>query len=292
MPKTKSIKTPTRRQKSPEKREKLFIALAWLFISVCVVVISFLTYTGGYVLFFSTNQHYTLKRIDFSSEGMVSEKLVEETLKKQHKEKTLNLYSISPEQVRTSLLSAHPAIENVKIVRQFPDVLKIDIIEKPVIARINAQGEQWTLTQDGMILKAGNRVGIKALPVIHIAGLKKLHEGNIIKTPEVLEALKMLKHSMTSTFTVKEKTYTFRQILDIRNMFIRKDSVMLIVNENKKFRVARNSRVIISLDEYKLCLSRAWNAAFEQSKSKVPYNYIDATNRNVAIRVVNSPIPE
>ena len=292
MPKTKSIKTPTRRQKSPEKREKLFIALAWLFISVCVVIISFLTYTGGYVLFFSTNQHYSLKRIDFSSEGMISEKLVEEMLKKQETEKALNLYSISTAQLREDLLKAHPAIEDVKVIRQFPDAIKVSIIEKPVIARINAQGEQWTLTQDGMILKAGNRVGIKALPIIHIAGLKKLTEGDIIKTPEVLQGLEMLKHSMTSTFTVEDKNYTFRQILDIRNMFIRKDSVMLIVNENKDFRVARNSRVIISLDEYELCLSRAWRAAFEQSKSKVPYNYIDATNRNVAIRVVNSPIPE
>lgn len=292
MPKTKSIKTPTRRQKSPEKREKLFVVLAWLFISVCVVIISFLTYTGGYVLFFSTNQHYTLKKIDFSSEGMISEKLVEETIRKQHKEKTLNLYSLSPALLRQDLLKAHPAIEDVKVIRKFPDSLKIDIAEKPVIARIYSQGEQWTLTENGMALKPGNRVGIKALPVIHIAGLKKLTEGHIINKTEVLEGLKMLKHSMTETFTINETNYTFRQILDIRNMFIRKDSVMLIVNENKKFRVARNSRVIISLDEYKLCLSRAWNAAFEQSKSKVPYNYIDATNRNVAIRVVNTPIPQ
>lgn len=286
MAKAKASKKSTRRQKNPERRAKIVVALTWLFIALCSFIIVFLTYAGGYRLFFSSNPHFKLERLDFSSEGMVPEKLVVEILK----EKKLNLYSLSPGQIRQQIIQSHPAIEDVKIIRKFPDVLKISIIEKPVIARINAQGKQWTITEKGLVLKPGQRIGIKALPIINIAGLKEIKEGEFIKMPKVLKALKMLRHSMSAKFTIDERFYTFQQILDIRNVFIRKDNVMLIINGNKKFRVAPYCRVIITLKEYKIGLSRAWRAAFEQSKSKVPYNYIDASNRNVAIRVVNSPI--
>jgi hypothetical protein len=149
-------------------------------------VYQLLAFTGS--LFLSRNPCFTLKNVIIHSDGRLSSSRLAEYAKV---EANGNLFDLDFDQIRANLMAV-PLVESVRIKRQLPDTLVVDVVERVAVAQVDWKWRAmpFLVDRNGIVLPA-TRSG-QALPLIKGIKLDQLRPGEEITDAGVRYALDIL----------------------------------------------------------------------------------------------------
>lgn len=165
--------------------------LVVLFVAIVALVALFavyqlLAYTGS--LFFSRNPAFELKRIEMSSDGRLTPtQLIEYSAIEQG----INLFKIDLDSIRNNLQSV-PLIESVRIQRQLPDTLSVQVTERIATAQIQGKRRSppFLIDRHGVVMPT-TRSG-QSLPMIEGVKLDDLRPGEQVSDASIQYVLEIL----------------------------------------------------------------------------------------------------
>ena len=80
---------------------------------------------------------------------------------------TTNLFSLDPKELRERLLLREPSVESVQIIRELPDTLYVDIVERTPVALVNSKKSRQVIDSKTILMDRDRCMNISAsLPVI------------------------------------------------------------------------------------------------------------------------------
>lgn len=178
-------RTRASRETTARRGFLMLVAVAFI-LAALAAVFWVLSYTGS--LFFSRNPHFELKHIVMHSDGRLSSSKLMEYAELQTRE---NLFAVDFDALRESL-KAVPLVESVRIRRQLPDTLFVDVTERVAIAQVSWKWRTvpFLVDRHGVIMPP-TQTG-RALPLIEGRKFDKLLPGQQIKDAGVLYALELL----------------------------------------------------------------------------------------------------
>ena len=78
-----------------------------------------------------------------------------------------NLFTLKPGQLRQRLLTREPSIQSVRIIRELPDTLYVDIVERTPVARVNGLNSPLVVDSKTILMQKDRCMDLTAsLPVI------------------------------------------------------------------------------------------------------------------------------
>lgn len=136
----------------------------WLGLTALGLLALLLTGYGfwklGETLFWG-NPHYTLRHLTIKADGpMLSEQHVRECTGIHEGQ---NLFDLNLEKQRANFLERQPNVAFMRLTRQLPDTLLIEITERVAIARLS-RFQSWGVDREGKVFTVGP--GTRDLPVI------------------------------------------------------------------------------------------------------------------------------
>jgi hypothetical protein len=182
------------RQTDDPKDSRLMVlsrVMLWGLITCAVIVSLCLVQYGIYRLFFSTNPHFTIDKIEIEiATGIVSESYVRQHL--ELIEGKDNLYDREPAELRQMLLDI-PLIHEADVRLIVPGTLRLTIYGRtPAAHLLNRKGRM--IDDDGVVIFAPAGTLLPPLPLITgIPNLDSHATGEQIKETGVLAALEFLK---------------------------------------------------------------------------------------------------
>jgi len=176
----------TSRRRAGKRRVGRALVLWVLIPSVLVGVI-----WGGYAAWqalFVENDFFRICQIEVTTDGMLGAGHIQEYAKV---ETGLNLFAVSPKDIRASLLLV-PVIERAQVGRRLPDTLVIEVTERVAVARLGRPGAGTPLAVDSTKHVLGPSSVRASLPVILGVRDKGLRPGDVVNDPLMDEALLIL----------------------------------------------------------------------------------------------------
>lgn len=139
-------------------------------------------------LAFAANPLFTLRRLDFVSDGRMSPDLIRDYARVRAGQ---NLFDVDLREIRAAL-AAVPLVKDATVARRLPDGLTIRVTERTPLARVTMPGTGLTLAVDreGHVLGPGS--ASPALPAIGGLAEPGLRPGMRLSDPKAAEALALL----------------------------------------------------------------------------------------------------
>ncbi|MDH3345735.1 MAG: FtsQ-type POTRA domain-containing protein [Kiritimatiellaceae bacterium] len=173
------------------------VAQRWVLISVGLLLVlmalfgvyKLLAFTGS--LFFSRNPSFELTRIEMNSDGRLTPGMLEGFAQI---ERGMNLFEIKFDALRDRLES-YPMIESVRMKRQLPDTLVVDVVERVAVAQVHWRWRAPPILIDryGFVLQPTSTG--RALPIIEGYKTDLLLPGEKIDDPGIHYVLDLLSAS-------------------------------------------------------------------------------------------------
>lgn len=83
------------------------------------------------------------------------------------REGSTNLFSLNPKELRERLLTREPSVESVQVIRELPDTLYVDIVERTPVALVNSQKSRQVVDSKAILMNKDHCMNISpSLPVI------------------------------------------------------------------------------------------------------------------------------
>lgn len=146
-------------------------------VRIWSAVIAILLFVGGsafliwtlYFEMFSANPRFTLRHVKVRSHEKGFWKgrkfLVCSILR--IREGETNLFKINPGELRKRLLTREPSIQSVRVIRELPDTLHIDIVERTPVALVNSPRSPLVVDSKTILMQRSRCMDIASrLPVI------------------------------------------------------------------------------------------------------------------------------
>ena len=279
-----------REEKILKIRQMSISGLTWLLCLAMAFGTLILLVSGMRLLLLSSNQQFVLKDINIQGNtSLISNEEINNVLQKQGViENKINLFQVSPKQVRKNLES-HPAVHEVLVERVMPYSLNIQISEKQASAQFIRDGKMYLLSSDSTLLPAGD-MNRNYLPLIAVKSDEALTIGLKIITDENAVVFKFLNYYDSYSVRRNGETFFPSQIFKVARvrqdpqgdliLFLRKSGI------NDNFKIARDN-VLLKLNSGELALSleRACTFLIENRvKNGAPINkYIDARSHRVFV---------
>ncbi|MGD9782871.1 MAG: cell division protein FtsQ/DivIB [Kiritimatiellia bacterium] len=137
---------------------------------------------------FEENDFFRIRRIEVTTDGNLGAGHVREYAKVKE---GMNLFAVSPQAVRESLLSV-PVIAHAQVGRRLPDTLVIEVAERVAVARLGRPGSGSPLAVDAAGHVLGPSSVRPSLPAILGVRDNGLRPGDAVKDPMLQDALKVL----------------------------------------------------------------------------------------------------
>ena len=148
----------------------------------------------AWLAMFAENDFFRIRQIEVTTDGDMGRENILEYARVQ---KETNLFAVSPEEIRASLLSV-PVIANAQVGRRLPDTLVIEVAERVSVARLGRPGSGSPLAVDATGHVLGPSSVRASLPVILGVRDKGLRPGDVVRDPMLAEALRILEISNQS----------------------------------------------------------------------------------------------
>lgn len=166
--------------------------VAGLAVLAGVPALAFGVYAGAQYLWrtlFSENDHFTIRRIEVTTDGTLGADHVREYAKVRE---GLNLFATRPADIRAALLGV-PVVANAQVGRRLPDTLVIEVAERVAVARLGRPGAGSPLAVDATGHVLGPSSVRASLPVILGVRDKGLRPGDVVADPMLADALAVLE---------------------------------------------------------------------------------------------------
>ena len=112
-----------------------------------------------------------------------------------------SLFAIDLFEVQSRVM-AQPFMKSVRVCRQFPDVLRIDVVEREPIASLNA-GQLHYIDEEGVPLPSSTSQRKFDLPLISgISGIQNVQLGKAISSKEIFDAIEICQAAQSIDTTV------------------------------------------------------------------------------------------
>ncbi|MBA2431299.1 MAG: FtsQ-type POTRA domain-containing protein, partial [Chthoniobacterales bacterium] len=183
---------------------------------------------GAKTLFFE-NPDYRLSKIDVSTDGTLQR---ERVLEAAELREGVNIFSVNLGQVHDRLQQL-PQVEEVRVVRNMPAEIAIQIVERRPVAWITAEKELSGISTDGAFLVDARGVLMKekkllaeylGLPVIVGCTGESLEAGKVVASFEGKAALELLKLSTRSFMQTR---------FQVREIDLSKGYCLLVTDKNR-----------------------------------------------------------
>jgi len=89
-------------------------------------------------------------------------------------------------------LASHPFVKSAVVERQYPDVLRISIVEREPIASVNA-GRMWYVDRDGVFMPHAQIMKLDLPIITGIDGVDRVQAGTKLANSDLLQAIELLK---------------------------------------------------------------------------------------------------
>jgi hypothetical protein len=278
-----------REEKLLKMRQHLITGFTWLLCLAMVLGTLLLLVSGLRLLLLSSNPQFVLEEITIEGNTHITpdELIYSQLYENQVIEKKINLFQISPSNIREKL-EANPAIHEVRVERILPSTLAISITEKQARAQLVKDGKVYLVSNDSTLLPFGESQQ-SYLPLIAVKVDKALKLGEQIRNEENQAVFKFLNYYDSYAIKRNGETYFPSQIFKVAR--IRQDPKGDLVLFLKKsgisdnFKIARDN-VLIKLDSSELALSldRACIYLIENRIDGVAIDkYIDARSHRVFV---------
>lgn len=150
---------------------------------------------------FSANPHFTVRRVDVSSDGRLSVEWLQSQAGVEYGD---NLFALSPKEIERELKQV-PKVQSVSVKRQLPDHLIIEVKERFAVAQISFKARNrypQTIDRFGVVMApAGNS---DKLPLIYgvaeFEDQRNLRPGTNIKVSALHHALDVINLCNTTTW--------------------------------------------------------------------------------------------
>ena len=216
-----------------------------LFILALAATGAFLGIRTALDRFFFQNPDYTLRRITFELDGILTR---EEALAETGLQEGVNIFSVDLSKVE-SALAAIPQVQSVRIHRELPDHLSISITVRRPIAWVAAPGETGdpSASENPMLVDAGGFLmrprrifpEYYHLPAIYGARSDNLREGSVFSGEDLRLAIALI---------VAVSNYP-ESLLHIRALDISRGYCIEVIND-------RNTRILFAASNFEEQLSR------------------------------------
>ena len=281
-------------------KEQAITLIAWVFILFCACLVCYFSKIGLKSLFLTSNTHFTLQKIEISNAGLTDPKnslvdILELKKSLNLKKGADNLFEIDLKEVQKKVLQ-NVSIESVSVYYQFPDTIKIKIIEKQPLARLS-NGYLVALVpgkpDEAFILPAGKNH--KNLPLINIPHFKP---GETI-TPEYPDPKKTLYNSLilplklirfNTTFRMKYKKaldkkilgheeFASLEILEIDTVFLDQQdgsTLRVTLRGKERLKLSNLTRLKVLSEQIELGVRRTCIVIIENASRNIRTSKIDA----------------
>ncbi|MDD7983696.1 FtsQ-type POTRA domain-containing protein [Lentisphaera marina] len=278
-----------REEKILKIRQQLITGFTWLLCLAMVLGTLLLLVSGLRLLLLSSNPQFVLEKIEIQGNTHITpdETIYQQLYDLEVIEKKINLFQISPSEVREKL-EANPAIHEVKVDRILPSTLAVTISEKQARAQLLKDGKVYLVSNDSTLLPYGeNQQSYLPLIAVKVDGELKL--GQQISTEENQVVFDFLNYY--DSYAIKRNGETFFPSQIFKVARIRQDpkgDLVLFLKQSgisDNFKIARNN-VLIKLDSSELALSldRACIYLIENRiEGKAIEKYIDARSHRVFV---------
>ena len=278
-----------REEKILKIRQMSIAGLTWLLCLAMMLGTLVLLISGMRLLLLSSNPQFVLQEINIQGNtNLVSDKEINHNLDQLGViENKINIFQISPEDVRDSL-EANPAIHEVSVERVLPSSLSIQITEKQASAQFIRDGKIYLLSNDSTLLPASDSKQ-NYLPLIAIKSDKELKVGEQIMTDENAVVFKFLNYY--DSYSIRRNGETFFPSQIFKVMRIRQDPQGDLIIFLKKsgisdnFKIARDNVLLkLNSNELELSLERTCTFLIVNRVEGAPVNkYIDARSHRVFV---------
>jgi hypothetical protein len=278
-----------REEKILKIRQQLITGFTWLLCLAMVLGTLLLLVSGLRLLLLSSNPQFVLEKIEIQGNTHITpdETIYQQLYDLEVIEKKINLFQISPSEVREKL-EANPAIHEAKVDRILPSTLAVTISEKQARAQLLKDGKVYLVSNDSTLLPYGeNQQSYLPLIAVKVDGELKL--GQQISTEENQVVFDFLNYY--DSYAIKRNGETFFPSQIFKVARIRQDpkgDLVLFLKQSgisDNFKIARNN-VLIKLDSSELALSldRACIYLIENRiEGKAIEKYIDARSHRVFV---------
>ncbi len=252
---------------------KYYVWFLILFVPLSIIVFAKI---GVYKLFFSTNDHFNLNRINIEiQKGNFSEDYVHSLIKISSEQDTI--FSINPGKLRFELL-ADPLIQKVEVRRLLPDTLLLKIYGRTPIAQlINNDGR--LIDSDGIILGDRLKKDLKTWPIITgIQNVKSFKTGEVLDNPLVIKAIHFLSHK-----ELMKNGYW----LDVKLVQLNENDneLRIYLNPKENTFIKNNAVLILPRENMEQALAKALEILTVRIQAQQPTSYINATyQRKIPVR--------
>ncbi len=265
------------RRSEPQNLKKYFLKICvWLLFLLVPVSIVVFAKIGAYKLFFSTNDHFNLKRISIEIlKGNFSEDYVRSRIKINTEK--YNIFSVNPGNLRSELLT-DPLIQEVEVRRLLPNTLHLKIYGRtPMAQLINNDGK--LIDSDGIILGDRLKKDLETWPIITgIQNVNSFRTGEILDNPLVLKAI----HFLTFKEMIKNGHWLDVQLIQLNE---NDNELRIYLNAKGNTFIKNNAVLILPLENMERALTKTLEILNVRIQAHQPTSYIDATyQRKIPVR--------
>ncbi len=83
------------------------------------------------------------------------------------REGSTNLFTLNPKELRKRLLAREPSVESVQVIRELPDTLYVDIVERTPAALVNSRNSPLVIDSKAILMNKNRCMNISAsLPIV------------------------------------------------------------------------------------------------------------------------------
>lgn len=224
---------------------------------IIALIISVIAILGGIQLFLFLfySSYFNLSRVEVSS------------MKQVNKEEILALVDIKPNSnlltLRTgtiiSKVSAHPWVEKVRIRKQLPNRVRVEVIERQPIAVVCGK-DNFGIDAEGYLLPDIRMEEVRTLPLITVADNALTSNPDRLTTPAMANALFAIQY-------IRDNNPSFMKEISELNIVSPDNLVIYTLHEGTEIRLGKDN-----LEERLMKLQQVWEIVKQQ---QLVEEYID-----------------
>lgn len=169
-PRRPNSSSPAKSALQRQSQRKLWlgiVAFMAILSAICALVVAVMIFRARVTV---DNPRYILQRVNISSTGFFGKSAASRRLLLGRLNLTVgtdNLFALDPRQLRERLLLDSSTIEAVKIIRQLPDTLTVEIFERTPRAFVGRLNSPWVVDANCRVMPASECFGVHSdLPYI------------------------------------------------------------------------------------------------------------------------------